>query len=156
MKKMIKGALLALFLCVPWVGLAAATLDFDKEPLLIATLGGKKHYFTVELAVTSEQRSLGLMHRTAMALDRGMLFDFGESRQIMMWMKNTPLPLDMLFIDDRGAIVRIQEKAVPFSESIIDSRSAVKFVLEINGGRAAELGIRPGDRVVSDRIGNGS
>lgn len=147
---MTKGALVALFLFV--AGHAAAQLAFDQEKLLIQTKSGKAHGFTVELAVTADQRAQGLMHRESMPPDHGMLFDFGEARPVAMWMQNTPLPLDMLFIQRDGTISHIHKKAVPFSKAIIDSRGAVNFVLELNGGRTDALGIAVGDKVMSERI----
>ena len=133
-------------------GHAQAQQDFERGQLLIQTKSGKTHGFTVELALTVEQRSQGLMHRQSMPLDHGMLFDFGEMRPVSMWMQNTPLPLDMLFIQRDGTISHIHRKAVPFSQTIISSRGPVHFVLELNGGRAASLGIEVGDRVMSKRI----
>jgi len=106
----------------------------------------------VELALTPDQRAQGLMHRESMPLDQGMLFDFGETRPVSMWMQNTPLPLDMLFIQRDGTISHIHKRAVPFSEAIIDSRGPVNFVLELNGNRADVLGISVGDRVLNKRI----
>nr|CAD6603541.1 hypothetical protein RKHAN_01407 [Rhizobium sp. Khangiran2] len=141
------AALLLLF-----IGPTLAQTSFEQEDLLIQTKSGKVHNFTVELALTTEQRSQGLMHRESMPKDHGMLFDFGETRPVSMWMRNTPLPLDMLFIQRDGTISHIHRKAVPFSEAIIDSRGPVHFVLELNGGRAAALGIEVGDRVMSKRI----
>ncbi|MGW9230606.1 DUF192 domain-containing protein [Pseudorhizobium sp. NPDC055634] len=129
-----------------------AQTTFEREDLLIQTRSGKVHRFDVELALTTEQRSQGLMHRESMPQDHGMLFDFGETRPVSMWMRNTPLPLDMLFIQRDGTISHIHRKAVPFSEAIIDSRGPVNYVLELNGGRAAALGIDVGDRVMSKRI----
>jgi Uncharacterized conserved protein len=141
------AALLLLFMSQ-----SIAQTSFEQEDLLIQTKSGKVHNFTVELALTAEQRSQGLMHRESMPKDHGMLFDFGETRPVSMWMRNTPLPLDMLFIERDGTISHIHRKAVPFSEAIIDSRGPVHFVLELNGGRAAALGIEVGDRVMSKRI----
>ncbi|HEV7433688.1 MAG TPA: DUF192 domain-containing protein [Pseudorhizobium sp.] len=148
-----KSAFMALFLFL--AGAVSAQLHFDRQELLIQTKDGRAHRFDVELALSPPQRSQGLMHRETMADDHGMLFDFGESRPVSMWMKNTPLPLDMLFIQRDGIISHIHERAVPFSENIIDSRGPVAYVLELNGGRADELGIQPGDRVVSERIDAG-
>ena len=139
-------------LLVLFLSQAVAQTSFEREDLLIQTKSGKVHNFTVELALTTEQRSQGLMHRESMPKDHGMLFDFGETRPVSMWMRNTPLPLDMLFIQRDGTISHIHRKAVPFSEAIIDSRGPVHFVLELNGGRAAALGIEAGDRVMSKRI----
>ena len=146
----LKGAFMALFLLL--AGAAVAQQVFERQELLIQTQGGKTHTFEVELALTADQRSQGLMHRESMPADHGMLFDFGENRPVAMWMKNTPLPLDMLFIQRGGVISHIHKRAVPFSESIIDSRGPVAYVLELNGGRTDELGIEIGDRVISKRI----
>ncbi len=145
------SALVALFLClVPF--LASAEVVFNRAPLTITTANGKVHAFTVELALDNEQRAQGLMFRRTMAKDAGMLFDFGTTRQVMMWMKNTYLPLDMLFIARDGKVMTVRENAVPQSESIIDSRVPVAFVLELNAGVVARLGIAEGDHVDAPRI----
>src|SRR5690606_22774123 len=98
-------------------------------------------------AVTPRQREQGLMNRREMAPDHGMLFAFGETRQVFMWMKNTYLPLDMLFIGKDGKIRSIKENARPLDESIIDSKGPIDYVLELNGGTVKRLGIRTGNRV---------
>ncbi|AOF88481.1 DUF192 domain-containing protein [Sinorhizobium sp. RAC02] len=144
------GALLALFLCLVPAAFAAET--FDKQPLAIITKDGKSHAFTVELAVTPRQREQGLMNRRDMAADHGMLFAFGETRQVFMWMKNTYLPLDMLFLAKDGKVRAIKENAEPLSESIIDSQGPIDYVLELNGGTVKRLGIRAGNRVQSELI----
>jgi uncharacterized membrane protein (UPF0127 family) len=146
------SALVALFLCLVPFGAGAADVTFETAPLTIVTSGGQIHKFTVELAVDNDQRSHGLMDRRHMPRDRGMLFDFGQTRQVMMWMKNTYLPLDMLFINKDGKVETITENAVPLSEAIIDSRVPVAFVLELNGGTVRHLGIAPGDVVDNARI----
>jgi hypothetical protein len=115
-------------------------------PLNIATASGT-HRFTVEYADTPERRAVGLMHRPAMAADHGMLFDFKTDAPVAMWMRNTRIPLDMLFIARDGRIVNIAERAMPFSETTIPSKGPVRAVLELNGGTATRLGIKPGDRV---------
>jgi uncharacterized membrane protein (UPF0127 family) len=148
-----RSASLALFLLL--AGVVGAQEVFERQELIIQSKDGKTHSFEVELALTSEQRAQGLMHRENMPADHGMLFDFGENRPVAMWMKNTPLPLDMLFIQRDGLISHIHERAVPFSEAIIDSRGPVSYVLEVNGGTADALGIRPGDRVINSRIQQG-
>ncbi|MET3585301.1 uncharacterized membrane protein (UPF0127 family) [Pseudorhizobium tarimense] len=150
---MTKSAFMALFLFL--ANAVSAQQQFDRQELLIQTEDGKTHTFEVELALTPQERSQGLMHRESMPADHGMLFDFGESRPVSMWMKNTPLPLDMVFIQRDGTISHIYERAVPFSETIIDSRGPVAYVLELNGGRADELGIDVGDRVINKRIDAG-
>jgi uncharacterized membrane protein (UPF0127 family) len=148
----LKGACLALFLCLTGAAFAQ-NATFSRENLEIGS-GGKIHKFTVELALTDEQRMQGLMFRKQMAPDAGMLFDFGEQRRVQMWMENTILPLDMLFIGKDGTISSIFANAVPFSRDIIDSKTAVNFVLELNAGRAQALGIKAGDKVISKQIGN--
>jgi uncharacterized membrane protein (UPF0127 family) len=148
-----KGALAALF--VIWAGVALAqSVIFPKDTLSIRTAAGKTYEFSIELALSDAQREQGLMYRKEMAADHGMLFDFGESRRVQMWMENTILPLDMVFISGDGKISAIRENAVPFSRDIIDSGAPVKFVLELNAGRAKALGLRIGDKVINQRIGN--
>ena len=116
------------------------------EALTIET-GAGVHAVEVEIARTPAQRGIGLMHRTALAPDRGMLFDFGTTRQVTMWMKNTLIPLDMFFADRAGLIVTVAERTTPLSEKRIRSGQPVRFVLEMIGGSAARLGIGPGDRL---------
>ncbi len=105
------------------------------------------HRFTVELAATPEARARGLMFRERMNLDHGMLFDFQTEQNVAFWMRNTPLPLDILFIDGAGTVVRIAADTVPFSEAPIPSRAPIRAVIELNAGTAARLGITPGARV---------
>ena len=88
------------------------------------------------------------MHRTQLAADAGMLFDFKSDQITAMWMRNTRIPLDMLFIANDGKIINIAERTVPLSEQIIPSDGPVRAVLELNGGTVARLAIRPGDRVI--------
>ena len=106
------------------------------------------HRFQVELAADDASRARGLMYRTSLAQDAGMLFDFGQDLLISMWMKNTLIPLDMLFIDRHGVIVNLHQRAVPLSLTPIVSAGWVRAVLELNGGTVARLKIKPGDRVV--------
>ena len=115
-------------------------------PLTIATEKGT-HRFMVEFADTPERRSVGLMHRPSMPAEHGMLFDFKTDAPVAMWMRNTRIPLDMLFIAKDGRIVNIAERTVPFSETSIPSKGPERAVLELNGGTSARLGIKPGDRV---------
>ena len=116
------------------------------EPLTIETNTGV-HTIQVEVARTPAERSIGLMHRTALAPDRGMLFDYGTTRPATMWMKNTLIPLDMFFAESDGRIVTIAERTTPLSEKRIRSGQPVRFVLEMIGGSAQRLGIAPGDRL---------
>jgi hypothetical protein len=121
-------------------------LTFEKSALTIETAGGT-HKFDIELAQTSEQMSFGLMFRRQLAPDAGMLFIYDPPRPAAMWMKNTYIPLDMLFIGTDGRIVNIAERTVPHSEATVASTGTVRATLELNGGSAARLGIKPGDRV---------
>jgi len=126
---------------------AAATL----VPVTIAGANGR-HVFRVERAVTAAQQAQGLMYRTDLPPDGGMLFhpypaDGGPPRAASFWMRNTPTPLDILFIRADGTIATIAENTVPFSEAAVKSGEPVAAVLELLGGRSAELGIAEGDRV---------
>ncbi|MGQ7791835.1 DUF192 domain-containing protein [Faunimonas sp. B44] len=118
----------------------------ERLPLEIAGPDGS-HTFMVELAVTPEARSRGLMFRREMGADEGMLFDFDTEREITMWMRNTYLPLDMVFIGEDGTVKSIARRTTPLSERIISSNVPARYVLEINAGRAAATGVRPGARV---------
>lgn len=134
----------------------AMILPVHPEPLTIATSAGERR-FTIEIADTSDRRSRGLMFRQNMAADHGMLFVFERTGRLGFWMKNTPLPLDLLFISERGE-VRAILPGVPFSTAQIDPGEPVRFVLELNGGTARANGIAPGDRVshpVIDAVAKG-
>ncbi|ACP25189.1 exported protein [Sinorhizobium fredii NGR234] len=151
-----RSAIAALFLLSLSVLSLAADVAFETDRIRLLTGGGQAHDLTVELAIAPEQREHGLMFRRQMAPDHGMLFDFGETRRVMMWMRNTYLPLDMLFIAEDGTIRTIHENAVPLSDAIIDSKEAVAFVLELNAGTVKRLGIRPADRITGARIPAGA
>jgi hypothetical protein len=125
---------------------SASPAGLTTAPLTIAS-GGKAHRLTVELAVTPEEQEKGLMFRTSLAPDAGMLFPFVPPRTATFWMKNTVIPLDLLFIRTDGAIVRIAAQAQPYSQATISANQPVMAVLELAGGRAAELGLKEGDRV---------
>ncbi len=126
---------------------AQSLVTFERSKLVVAGESGR-HGFDVELAVSPDQRAQGLMYRAKMPADAGMLFDFGASPQrVSMWMKNTKIPLDMLFITGDGRIESISERTVPYSLETISSRGPVRAVLELNSGTVSRLGIVPGDRV---------
>lgn len=110
--------------------------------------GTGRHQFKIEIATTGEAQARGLMFRRTLAPDAGMLFVYPVNGPIRMWMKNTYLPLDMLFVDDSGRITHIAERTVPHSTKIIRSNGPVRAVLEVNGGTASRLGITKGDRVI--------
>jgi uncharacterized membrane protein (UPF0127 family) len=116
------------------------------EPLEIVTSTGP-HQFLVELARTEAQRVHGLMFRRSMPADRGMLFGFESERPVAMWMKNTYLPLDMIFIGKGGKVVGLAENTEPLSEKIIPSGAPALSVLEVNAGAAARIGLKVGDLV---------
>jgi len=123
-----------------------APSGLDLAPLDIHSANGT-HHFTVEVARTPEQQARGLMFRERLGPDEGMIFPFQFPRPATFWMRNTLIPLDMLFVREDGSIARIAANAVPMSEYTIASGEPVGAVLEIKGGRAAELGISEGDRV---------
>jgi uncharacterized membrane protein (UPF0127 family) len=108
---------------------------------------GRRHAFTVEMARTPAQQEQGLMNRRSLAPDAGMLFPFDPPRPASFWMRNTLIPLDMIFVRPDGSIARIAANNVPMSEAQISVAEPVTAVLELRGGRAAELGISAGDRV---------
>lgn len=103
--------------------------------------------FTVEVASSPEERAQGLMNREVLDPGRGMLFDYGRPTMARMWMKNTLIPLDMLFIDEDGVIRHIHAEAKPHDETPIAAPVEVRWVLEIAGGRAAQLKLKEGDRM---------
>ena len=125
---------------------SAQILPLDPQPLMIATRDGPKS-FAAEIADDASERAVGMMFRTAAPQDRAMLFDFGEARLVTMWMRNTLVPLDILFIDENMRIVRISPDAVPRSEQFISSGEPVRFALELAAGEAERSGIQVGDLV---------
>ena len=122
------------------------------QPLEIATKSGV-HVFSVEMATTEEEKQTGLMYRKELPDGKGMLFDFSPEQQISMWMKNTYIPLDMIFIRADGRILRIAENTEPLSTKIISSGGLAKGVLEVIAGTAQKYGIQPGDRVAHPLFG---
>jgi uncharacterized protein len=136
----------ALFVVVGAMSIYATACGKEPE-VTISTKPGRDITFKVEIADTPSKREIGLQYRRELATDRGMLFLFPEEREQSFWMKNTPIALDMIFINKERKIVGIVERAVPFS---LDSRSAgapSQFVLEINGGLARRYGIETGHTV---------
>ncbi|MFW5835102.1 MAG: DUF192 domain-containing protein [Pseudomonadota bacterium] len=134
--------LLALFLAS---GVPAAKAD-ETVPLVVTSATGE-HLFRVEVARTPEETAQGLMFREQMDLDAGMLFLFEPPRRVSFWMKNTLIPLDMIFADTGGRIVGIEADAEPGSLEPRGPDAVVRAVLEINGGLAEQLGIRVGDEI---------
>ena len=125
-----------------------------QEPLVILTRDGKRHQFTVEMALSPDQQTVGLMFRPSVAPDGGMLFDWGRPRESAMWMRNTISSLDMVFITQDGRIHRIAERTLPYSLATIESRGPVRATLELAAGTAERLGLHVGDRVLQRIFGN--
>lgn len=131
----------------------AGPIGFSRAPLTVES-GSAVHRFTVELALSPRQQAQGLMFRRRLAANAGMLFVHPAPRVITMWMRNTYIPLDMLFIGPDGRIRRIVERARPMSTETISSGRPALAVLEVNAGTVARLGIRPGDRVTAEALGD--
>jgi hypothetical protein len=139
------GLLILVLLGLPFLAAVHAPAA-EKGTLEIVTKSGVRP-FSVELAVTDEERAKGLMFRKEIPEGYGMLFDFKQDQMVTMWMKNTYVSLDMIFIRDDGRIARVAESTEPLSERIIASGSPVRAVLEVVGGTAKKYGIAAGDRV---------
>jgi uncharacterized membrane protein (UPF0127 family) len=128
--------------------------ELPKERLVITTRDGVHHEFSVEMATTSDQQTVGLMSRPSVPAEGGMLFDWGIPRDSQMWMRNTIAPLDMVFINADGTIRSIAENTVPQSLAVIDSRGPVRATLELAAGTTARLNILVGDKVQQRIFGN--
>jgi uncharacterized membrane protein (UPF0127 family) len=135
--RLIFGAALAL------IG-GAAFGQCQPDKVEIRTAAGTVQRFSVEVADDPDERSKGLMFREKMPMASGMFFVFPEPKHASFWMKNTPLPLDLIFVGPTGKVTHVHPNAVPFDETLIDGGPGVAFVLEINGGLAGPLGIAPG------------
>ena len=121
-------------------------IEFKKDVLNIIS-GERKISFKIELAISSEERGKGLMHRDKLPLDHGMLFIYPDNQYVTMWMKNTLIPLDMIFIKQNGEIEQIVSMTTPNSLKYISSKNLVRAVLEINGGLSKYLKINKGDKI---------
>ncbi|MEX3009172.1 DUF192 domain-containing protein [Hoeflea sp. TYP-13] len=143
--------LAALLILLFSAGLAAATSEFNRLDIVTRT---GTHSFFVELALTDQDRATGLMHREKMDENAGMLFRFDSVQPVLMWMKNTLLPLDMIFIRPDGTVADIHYNAVPHSEQIIRSSEPVLYVLEVNAGVAGKIDLRRGDQIIHPIIGD--
>lgn len=142
----LKGWLAAILVIAFWAVVGAPVGAASFQPLEIVTKNGVQ-VFSVEMATTAEEKETGLMYRKELADGKGMLFDFNPEQEISMWMKNTYVSLDMIFIRADGRILRIAENTEPLSTKIISSRGPARAVLEVVAGTAQKYGIRPGDRV---------
>ena len=137
------------FLLLPLAGPAGAQ---QLEQLEIVSKNGT-HVFGVEMAVTPEEQARGLMFRRELPEKQGMLFDFKREQPTSFWMKNTYVPLDMIFIRADGRILNIAQNTVPLSEALVSSSGPVRAVLEVVAGTTKKLGIAAGDRVVHPIFG---
>ncbi len=135
-------------------GPTVAQPELPKEKLVIVTRDGQRHDFTVEMAISPSQQETGLMFRTTVPADGGMLFDWGQPRDSTMWMRNTVASLDMVFIDADGTIRHIAENTTPRSLAQIPSGGPVRATLELAAGTAARLNLRVGDKVEQRIFGN--
>ena len=124
-------------------------VSFPQSEIVIISRSGD-HKFIVDIATTPSQRQLGLMFRQHMRPNHGMLFNFGEAKLISMWMKNTLISLDMLFVDSDGTILQIEQKTTPLSLDKISGTLPAMSVIELNAGVTAKLGIFEGDQVIHD------
>ena len=145
--------LMACLVIMAGVLLAPAAQAASVQPLEIVTKSGV-HVFSVEMATTEQEKETGLMYRKELADGKGMLFDFTPEQEVSMWMKNTYISLDMIFIRADGRILRIAENTEPLSTKIISSKGPARAVLEVVAGTAQKYGIRPGDRVGHPLFGN--
>ena len=128
--------------------------SFEKDEVVFILADGSRHVLEVEMAETWPQKMQGLMYRRELAQDAGMLFIYEGERERAMWMKNTYIPLDIIFIDSGGRIVGLAERTVPQSLATIRSRAPALAVLEVNAGTVSRLGIARGDKVLHTRFGN--
>ena len=148
MKRTIAGTFLLFVVAVMFVESAAA---FQMGEVAVVTQRGR-FVISVEIASTDDERTLGLQNRQNLAAGTGMLFDFRSPQPVSMWMKNTRIPLDMIFVAGSGQVVNIARHTTPFSLRVISSEGAVRWVLELNAGTAKRLGISPGDRLEFGRL----
>lgn len=152
------AALVTVALAKPRTGKAQSPgrlATFERSTLKIHS-GGKVHDFRIEVASNARQHAQGLMFRRRLAKDAGMLFVYRRAEVVNMWMRNTFIPLDMLFIGTDGRIVSIAERTVPMSEKIVSSGEPAIGVLEVNAGTASRLKLKAGDRIESPAFAGGS
>ncbi len=133
--------------CSPGASQGTSTAGLQQVTLCV-TSKDKTRAFTVEIAATSQQQAQGMMYRESMADDTGMIFPFDRPRPASFWMKNTLIPLDIIFVRENGTIESIAADTAPYSEEPVTSQGTVGSVLELRGGLTAELGIKAGDKVV--------
>lgn len=152
MRNLRASGIFAVLLAGLLVGLGAARADAMLEPLTFETAGGSRA-FSVEVMRTDADRARGLMFRRYLPADRGMLFLFDREQIVAMWMKNTYIPLDMVFVGRDGRVVSIAADAEPMSEAVVSSGGPASAVVELNAGAAVRMGLKPGDRVRHPALG---
>ncbi len=140
-----------LMVAVMWAALASSAQAFEESELTIDTATGT-HAFMIEIARTSQEQALGLMHRRALAPDFAMLFPFERARESSFWMRDTYVSLDMVFIAEGGIVHRIERDTEPLSLRPVPSRGPVVAVLEFVAGTADRIGLAPGDKINHDAI----
>ena len=128
-------------------------VDFGAPVPLAVVTADSTHTFQIERAITEDQQARGMMFRESMEADSGMLFEFAEPKIATIWMKNTPLPLDIIFVRSNGKILKIEHMAQPYKLRSASSEAVVAAVLELQGGRSKELGIMPGDLIRHEFFG---
>jgi len=144
--RILRLSLVLFLLCLP---VFAQQTGLEVIPLGLTDIKGQTHFFKVEVADTAERRRVGLMNRWQLDADKGMLFVFANRQILHFWMKDTLIPLDMLFIDDAGRVVKVHDSAKPNDLTPVSSDAEVRWALELPGGRAKELGITPGSVVTT-------
>ena len=149
---LLSGSIVVMLTCIG-AAIGSAASDSSSDSTLVVATRNAQHRFTIELARTPAEMERGLMFRDRLAPDHGMLFLYEGDRAVSFWMKNTLIPLDLIFADASGRIVQIAERAVPMSTALISSDGPVRAVLEVNGGTADRLDIAVGDRLVHPAFG---
>jgi len=148
--------LTSLCLFIPFTGSAQTAkgdvVDFGKPVPLTIVSEDTTHEFSVERAITLDQQARGMMFRESMGADSGMIFEFDEPKIATIWMKNTSIPLDIIFIRSNGRILKIEHMAQPYKLRSASSEAVVAAVLELQGGRSKEIGIMPGDLISLVRL----
>lgn len=136
----------ALFFVLLSLSTLSSVLAFEKQPLTFVAASGR-HVFTIEVAVSPQEQMQGLMYRQSLGANEGMIFVYPRDQEIAMWMKNTYISLDMIFVRSDGSILRIERSTEPFSERVINSGDKARAVIEVKAGTADRLGLKPGDKV---------
>lgn len=141
------GIIISIMFVTLTSGVQAAP-NLPRDVLLVERRDGVVVRIDIELAETAAARETGLMGRSALRARTGMLFDFGTHRRVKMWMKNTLIPLDMMFVDEDGEVIGIAERTVPHALDLIGPEKPIRYVLEINAGEVQRFGFRVGDRLL--------